>query len=89
MSGIPEEFQLERCLTPAERKKLGRGGPRRHGYAYFPGTGPAGETCGSCLHIVRWDKFRKCELTRGKWTHGYGTDILSRSAACKYWEKAK
>jgi hypothetical protein len=59
---------------------------QQRGYAAPPGTGPAGQTCGTCEHIVRGAKYRKCELIRAKWTHGPGTDILARSAACNKWE---
>jgi hypothetical protein len=55
---------------------------QQRGYAAPPGTGPVGETCGKCKHIVVWAKFRKCGLTRAKWTSGPKTDILSRSPAC-------
>lgn len=58
------------------------------GYAHPPGTRPKGETCGSCQHIARYHRFRKCELQRRAWSHGRGTDILAGSPACKFWEKA-
>ena len=57
------------------------------GYAYMPGTGPAGETCGTCKHIHRYRRWAKCGAYRGLVTHGRGTDILVRAKACKYWEK--
>jgi hypothetical protein len=59
-------------------------------YAARPGTGPEGETCGSCKHIFhnRLAKtYLKCSLMRGKWTGGGGTDIKSRAPACSKWEK--
>lgn len=59
-------------------------------YAAMPGTGPAGETCGSCKHCHRAGsgRYRKCELCRSKWTGGPGTDIKARSRACSKWEAA-
>lgn len=60
------------------------------GYADRPGTGPAGETCGSCAHHVskRMSKrYHKCGLTAACWTGGRRTDILVRAAACSKWEK--
>lgn len=66
-----------------------RRSPIPRGYYYSPGTGPAGETCGSCKHIVRKQLgkvYLKCELNRARWTGGGGSDIRSRSPACKYWE---
>lgn len=59
------------------------------GYMYHPGTGPEGETCGSCKHDVRFRRYHKCGLARRVWTHGRGSDILARSPACKYWERSE
>lgn len=63
-------------------------------YAATPGTGPAGETCRSCLHYThaansegRGKKWPKCGLMRALWTHGPGTDIRARSPACEKWEE--
>lgn len=56
------------------------------GYAHFPGTGPAGETCGSCKYNVSFGRWHKCELARAIWTGGRGSDILVRAAACSKWE---
>lgn len=56
------------------------------GYYQPPGTGPEGETCGSCKHIVRGRRWLKCELSRCRWTHSRGTDILSKAPACRKWE---
>jgi hypothetical protein len=61
------------------------------GYAARPGTGPKGETCGSCEHRARVHHhnrhYNKCMLVRASWTHGPGTDILCRTPACRHWEK--
>lgn len=60
------------------------------GYADKPGTGPAGETCGSCKHhiVKRMAKdYHKCDRTRRLWTGGRRSDILVRAAACSKWEK--
>lgn len=61
------------------------------GGADRPGTGPAGETCGSCKHSARVGHggHPKCELTRACWTHGPKTDIRMRWAACSKWERAE
>lgn len=61
------------------------------GYADHPGTGPKGETCGSCVHHVvkrMGGSYHKCELTRSCWTGGRRSDILVRAAACSKWESA-
>jgi hypothetical protein len=66
------------------------------GYAATPGTGPAGETCKSCLHYSHnrgsegrsRKKFPKCGLMRALWTNGPGTDIKASSPACSKFEPA-
>lgn len=72
------------------RRRGPKGGKRYtvpSGYAGLPGRGPEGETCGSCKHIVRTRKYRKCGLMRPRWTNGPSTDILARTPACSRWEK--
>ncbi len=61
------------------------------GYARRPGSGPAGETCGSCIHAkgikIRSGRvFYKCEIIKHRWTSGPGTDIRLKSPACEMWE---
>lgn len=59
------------------------------GYYYHPGTGPAGETCGSCAyldHVRMANSYPKCGLNRARWTGGRGSDVLIKSPACKYWK---
>lgn len=76
------------AITPAERRKLGRRDPLPRGYAATPGTGPSGETCGSCWHhatVQHAKAYHKCELMRQSWTGGRATDILVRSPACALW----
>lgn len=58
------------------------------GYARPPGTGPAGETCGSCRHFNPnggggGGRYFKCRLVQT--THGPGTDIRKRAPACELW----
>lgn len=74
-------------LTKPHKSKRREPVPR--GYAWAPGTGPAGETCKSCRHLVRkqWAKtYLKCGLMQAKWTCGGGSDVRARSPACKFWE---
>jgi hypothetical protein len=87
-------FAKDSALTPAERRRLqashNRSKPRSRGYAAQPGSGPQGETCGSCEHLIRHRtarSFWKCDLV--KWTHGPGTDIRRSTPACSRWEKPK
>lgn len=69
-------------------------GPRKRpsklrGYYLTPGSGPAGETCGTCKHhaVLQYaNNYHKCLRVREGWTSGYGTDILVRSPACSGWE---
>ncbi len=58
------------------------------GYIYHPGTGPEGETCGSCRHICKGRRWHKCALNKARWTRSRGSDVLVKSPACKYWEAA-
>ncbi len=77
------------AMTPAERRKATRKEPTPRGYAATPGTGPAGETCGSCAHeaiVVHAKNYHKCDASQTKWTGGRATDILVRSPACAKWE---
>lgn len=81
-------FNLDRALTPSERRQL-RGGTQAKGYAAMPGTGPVGETCGSCDHLVRKrlaKVYRKCGLMERHWTGGKGTDVLATAPACRNWQ---
>jgi hypothetical protein len=64
-------------------------GTQPKGYVSTPGSGPAGETCKTCRHIVRIELGRtylKCELNSHNWTHGKGSDIKAGSPACAKWE---
>ena len=58
------------------------------GYRYFPGSGPAGETCRTCKHILHTGndgRYKKCALVN--FTRGPATDIKVKSPACKFWKK--
>jgi hypothetical protein len=61
--------------------------PKAAGYAAQPGTGPEGETCGSCSwcrakQMRSGRRFYKCGRMTRAWTHGRATDICLRSPAC-------
>jgi hypothetical protein len=63
---------------------------KKHGHAAVPGTGPAGETCGSCANLERLSMaktYLKCGLMRAYWTGGEGTDVRAGDAACRRWTK--
>jgi hypothetical protein len=66
-----------------------RAGPKKPCTPHPPGSGPAGETCGSCRHCARIRRaktYLKCELMRFQWTSGAATDIRAKWPACKAWE---
>lgn len=54
------------------------------------GSGPEGETCGTCRHKTYMGgtsgRYIKCKLMERCWTRGPGTDIKARWAACEKWE---
>lgn len=67
-----------------------RKGPVPRGHVMPPGSGPQGETCGSCGHLVRKrmsGTYLKCGLNRANWTGGGGSDVRARDAACSSWAK--
>lgn len=70
---------------PAKKRKDTKPG----GYARTPGSGPAGQTCGSCRFCIGTGAGRhtyyKCEIIKFRWTRGPGTDILKKSPACSMW----
>lgn len=78
--------------VPASRLRKGRPGRApitRHGWADTPGTGPAGETCGSCTYCAEY-RFRhtylKCSARPGEhWKGGRETDIRPMEPACSKW----
>lgn len=84
-------FHLDRVLVPAERKKLNaRPKVKKSGHAWRPGTGPEGETCKTCQHLVRKQMaktYLKCGLMRAHWTGGSGTDVRAGDPACREWQQ--
>ena len=76
-----------------EAKPRGKHYVEPRGYAAPPGTGPAGETCGTCQYRTyagnTQGSYPKCALRYGTWTGGRATDILVHAAACEKWEKVK
>ena len=62
-------------------KKRGKHYIQPRGYYQPPGTGPEGETCGSCKHIARGRHWAKCELSRRAWTRSRGADVLVKAPA--------
>lgn len=59
-------------------------------HAAPPGSGPAGETCGSCgrMRVSRLARcYFKCGLVRS--SCGPATDIRKRDSACRFWMACK
>lgn len=76
-------------LTRAQRRRLKPYSVGKRGHVAPPGTGPEGETCGSCRHLFRNQlakTYLKCGLNQAKWTGGAKTDVRARDAACSLWE---
>lgn len=64
----------------------------KSGHHMPPGTGPEGETCGTCRHLFRnrmSKVYLKCLREEHRWTGGAKTDVRKRDAACGGWEKAE
>lgn len=68
-------------------RKRGKHYVQPRGYAYHPGTGPEGKTCGGCEYAARFGRFLKCSKARAIWSHTRRTDILAGAPACKYFEQ--
>lgn len=84
---IPDQPLSEADLLERKRARR-RAGEVPRGYYAAPGSGPPGETCGSCKHARQhvWSKaFYKCDRYPNP-TKSRRTDILLRSPACKGWE---
>ena len=77
--------------SPSDDTPRGKHYVEPRGHADRPGTGPAGETCGSCRHRYRNElqskAVYKCSLV--EWTNGRATDILLRHRACSRWEEER
>ena len=65
--------------------------PRVRGHAAMPGSGPAGQTCGTCGSLSRRGTgaktYIKCGLTQSKWTGGAGSNVRVKDPACVKWSK--
>ena len=82
------EMQMQAPMTAKHGWKRQRRAPVPRGYAAIPGTGPAGETCRSCKHLVRkrmGKTYLKCGLMTRYWTGGGGSDVRAKSPACRHW----
>lgn len=64
---------------------------KTRGHAMPPGSGPDGETCGTCASLIRKKgterQYLKCFLTASKWTGGSGSDVRGKDPACSKWTR--
>jgi hypothetical protein len=64
---------------------------RDRAHPYRPGSGPEGESCGSCAKLVikRFSEdFFQCHVQRRYWLSEERTDIKATDRACLAWEPA-
>lgn len=70
-------------------RRTGKAPIARTGWADKPGTGPQGETCGSCTYCEAFHfrkRYHKCAARDGDhWKGGRATDIRPLDPACSKW----
>lgn len=70
-------------------RRTGKAPIARDGWADKPGTGPEGETCGSCTYCEAFHyakRYYKCSGRAGRhWQGGRATDIRPLDPACSKW----
>jgi hypothetical protein len=65
---------------------------RKRGHAAMPGSGPQGETCGSCVHAVRTSHRPQkytCGLRGSAAWMGANSEIERSDPACSKWASPK
>lgn len=83
----PGQFSIFGGVERA-RDQRPRHSARPNGYAAAPGSGPGGETCGTCRFCrtrQRKRSYQKCALMLSTWTNERSTDVLLHSPACAKW----
>lgn len=93
MARAPGQHGLFGGIEPPHRYETGVRSPKAAGYAAPPGTGPEGQTCGTCAHChVRSARrtprrrFYKCGLRIATWNTDRSSDVLVSSPACRLFE---
>lgn len=94
MARDPAQSSLFGGTEPARRyASPAKCSPKPAGYAAAPGTGPEGESCGTCGHCrvrtAQGRRFYKCGLMVASWSKDRGTDVVLKSPACTRWEKGQ
>lgn len=89
MDTRPQQLAVFGGAEPAPVNRRALIQPKAAGYAARPGTGPEGETCGSCgrcrFKLVRGRRVYKCGAMAGSWTRTRESDVCKRSPACSQW----
>jgi hypothetical protein len=63
--------------------------PLDRAHPYPPGSGPPGQSCGTCAKLCVRDfkhKYFKCNVLKKFWTAGPATDVRKKDPACMSWE---
>ena len=74
-------------LAFAAQEKLRH--PLDRAHPYPPGSGPPGQTCGTCAKLCVKEcsrKYFKCHVLMKFWSCGPATDIRKKDLACMAWE---
>ena len=91
MAARPQQLGVFGGAEPARINRQAMAQPKAAGYAAPPGSGPEGETCGTCLScrfkVIRGRRVYKCGRMTRSWTHGRESDVSVRSPACELHEK--
>ena len=83
----PEEMPL---VAPSPGPRGGMFYVAPEGYALSPGTGPEGQTCGTCTHrYTMLSGHSKCALMGKVWDRTARTNILVKADACRDWSRRR
>ena len=92
MSEIQPDMLGGKAVPGTRLRRVRRSGKppvAREGWADKPGTGPEGETCGSCTYCEAFHyakRYYKCAARTGHhWKGGRATDIRPLDPACSKW----
>ena len=93
MAARPQQQGIFGGAEPARINRQALAQPKPAGYAATPGSGPEGETCGSCsfcrFKLIRGRRVYKCGRMAGCWTRGRESDVNKRSPACSEWAEGQ
>lgn len=88
MTSCVEQAWLD--LHPEALSAPRRSRPLDKAHPYPMGSGPPGQSCGTCAKRVAFEyhnkTYFKCHVLKASWTHGAATDIRCKDPACRSWE---